>query len=329
VFFAGNGVDSYLVQSAYITQDTHSVAMKVNGATTFYVPAFGRWSDYSSIAGFTVPGTADLVTVVKLNVPMLIPIVGGGDTTQTGPSAPGVGIEIRSFLVLNFEGADGATTWVEEAQGLSPDSNENRYIKAYNPSLPWTAPYSGSSSLFLMDGSPILTYNVPNVGNYYVWVSYVKVHYAQSGAGGISGEVHTPLGLVSWGLRSLSHNSVISNCFICSIVDDDYLVIDTIPSVWTADAWHKVKVIANGNSVSVYLDDIVRFSATSPDVANAFGNLDSINYSVYNAQALLDKVTIGETEDNSVSVTSTETITVTDNSLIQAGDTITITGVSA
>jgi hypothetical protein len=95
VFFAGNGVDSYLVQSAYVTQDTHSVAIKVNGATTFYIPAYGRWSDYSSIAGFTVPGTADFVTVVKLKVPMLIPITGGGgtgtvDTTQTGLSAPGV-----------------------------------------------------------------------------------------------------------------------------------------------------------------------------------------------------------------------------------------------
>jgi hypothetical protein len=92
VFFAGNGVDSYLVQSAYVTQDTHSVAMKVNGATTFYVPAYGRWSDYSSIAGFTVPGTADFVTVVKFNVPMLIPITTGG--TQTGPSVPGVVTEV-------------------------------------------------------------------------------------------------------------------------------------------------------------------------------------------------------------------------------------------
>jgi hypothetical protein len=101
VFFPGNGVDAYTVLSAFFTQDTHSVAVKVNGATTFSVPAFGRWSDYSSIAGFTVPGDIHLLTTCKYTVPMYTNY-GGGQIVPT-PTDPVVNTPVDIAEVTSTE----------------------------------------------------------------------------------------------------------------------------------------------------------------------------------------------------------------------------------
>lgn len=81
IWFDGNGIDSYLVQSAYLQQNGHTVPVKVGGATTFYIPALGRWSDYSSTTLFDLPGTVSLVCTFKLKVPILVPIITGGAIT--------------------------------------------------------------------------------------------------------------------------------------------------------------------------------------------------------------------------------------------------------
>ena len=77
VWFAGNGTDAYLVRSAYIQQGSVTIPVTVNGAGEFYVPAYGRWSDYFSTSALTLPASVSFCSAVSLSVPLLIPIIGG------------------------------------------------------------------------------------------------------------------------------------------------------------------------------------------------------------------------------------------------------------
>ena len=70
VWLVGNGTSAFTVKSATLSQGSVSRPITVNGHTSFQVPALGRWSDYVSTAGFTLPGNATLSTVVLGEVPM-------------------------------------------------------------------------------------------------------------------------------------------------------------------------------------------------------------------------------------------------------------------
>lgn len=80
-FFAGNGVDSYLVASATLTQGSKTVAFGVGGKTSFYVPKDGRWSDWVSVADFSLPGYVTY-TVAVANVAQKLPVA------PTNPTVP-------------------------------------------------------------------------------------------------------------------------------------------------------------------------------------------------------------------------------------------------
>lgn len=85
-WFPGNGVDSYLVASASITQGSLSTPVKVNGKTSFYVPKEGRWSDWVSIANFALPG--DVVFAFSIaSLSSKIPTASSAPTTPVGVSA--------------------------------------------------------------------------------------------------------------------------------------------------------------------------------------------------------------------------------------------------
>jgi hypothetical protein len=64
-WLAGNGVSSVLITSARLIQGTKNIPVTVNGAQSFYIPATGRWSDYVSIADFTLPGSVTLTMLFE------------------------------------------------------------------------------------------------------------------------------------------------------------------------------------------------------------------------------------------------------------------------
>jgi hypothetical protein len=72
-WFAGNGVNSYLVSSASITQGGLTTQVKVKERTSFYVPKEGRWSDWVSISNFSLPGEVTF-SVTMANVSQKIPV---------------------------------------------------------------------------------------------------------------------------------------------------------------------------------------------------------------------------------------------------------------
>jgi hypothetical protein len=186
VWFAGNGSSSYWVQSSVVTQGALTKVVKVNGATTFQIPAYGRWSDYLSISGFTLPGTATFTSVVKLSIPMLIPILydpGTGVATPQDTGSPGVVAALihsdDSKLELDFEGVDGATTWTETAQGLSP-------VRNFGCEIDTAHKYSGSSSLKLLKTADAgnegaFSYTIPDIADDFEFI--FRFRYDAHGAG--------------------------------------------------------------------------------------------------------------------------------------------------
>jgi hypothetical protein len=338
VFFPGNGVDAYTVLSAFFTQDTHSVAVKVNGATTFQVPAFGRWSDYSSIAGFTVPGDIHLLTTCKYQVPIYTNEDGGGTDPADVPVTPqkdGTGIgNGTTLLCLNFEGEDGATTWTEEAQGLTPDSYvlyEHVGVRGFQ--LTTTVKKFGISSVTAeltgAESQNSFCYTIPSAedGDFTLhgWVRIKQVVWTSSKA---------------WKFKiyfgtNMNHGVSFYNG----------PGVDQNPT--TEGTFHHVAIIRSGSEIlyafdgGIYQTDndvfvpshlTIQFLDFLPTPCGSQVWLDAfelVNYAKWTTNFTpplfpppLDNPIVTE-------ITSTETITVTDNSLIQAGDTITITGVSA
>ena len=94
-WFPGNGIDSYLVLSAVITQGALSTPLKVNGATAFYVPKDGRWSDFASIANFNLPGEVTFSFSIA-STSAKIPTAPAAPTTPVGVSAYSMPINIAS-----------------------------------------------------------------------------------------------------------------------------------------------------------------------------------------------------------------------------------------
>lgn len=84
VYFQGDGCASYLVTSSTLTQGSKSVNVKCLGKTSFYVPAYGRWSDTISTVGFTIPGYVTLNVAVIGDVPT-INIENKNIITENGP----------------------------------------------------------------------------------------------------------------------------------------------------------------------------------------------------------------------------------------------------
>lgn len=77
-WLAGNGVSSVLATSATLSQGSKSIPITVNGATSFYIPATGRWSDYASIADFDLPGNV----TISISFPEAVQAPTFGDNTD-------------------------------------------------------------------------------------------------------------------------------------------------------------------------------------------------------------------------------------------------------
>jgi len=76
---------------------------------------------------------------------------------------------VNQFLLLNFDGEEGATTWIEEAQGLTPLSSVGATISNY---ITFT-----ESALHLLKGNGhpdvgYITYSIPNVESHMLTFSF-------------------------------------------------------------------------------------------------------------------------------------------------------------
>jgi len=124
-WLAGNGVSSVLATSATLSQGSKSIPITVNGATSFYIPATGRWSDYASIADFDLPGNV----TISISFPEEVPIATFGDNTDPDDPvvvsvieedrriSPIIDIPAQGVLLfdLQFEG-----TLNDSVNGLAP-----------------------------------------------------------------------------------------------------------------------------------------------------------------------------------------------------------------
>jgi hypothetical protein len=367
VWFAGNGVDSYLVQSANVTMSGSTVPVLVNGASTFYIPASGRWSDLFSTTSFALPGTATFTFVVKLKVPILIPII---SDNQDGPSVPGVvttieqirdvdSVDVSSYgnlLTLNFNGVQGATNYVEEVNGLQPFVSldpsivlvDNNGVYNYGVSLDTAIKYSGSASL--------ISGHVTNEGHQISILAY-KLSKAIAGDFRYNSKVYLSTTDANFFSPSGYGNVLLFGIGVADSSDLSTHTTVTIHSRWpdttktminfllsgvgyvnydiSLNAWHDIQVDAIGSVFYFRFDGVLLYSFDTGIDKPFYGCDAIIPAEVWDmdfspgSYVHYDAISLYGSELDVLEITSTETITVTDNTLIQAGDTITITGVSA
>lgn len=77
-FFAGNGVSSYCVASAFLTQGSNSNPITCNNKTSFLVPPYGRFSDLISVSNYIYGETVNVV--VNLATTQTVPAYNGSPT---------------------------------------------------------------------------------------------------------------------------------------------------------------------------------------------------------------------------------------------------------
>lgn len=129
-WFSGNGASSILVSSARLIQGSKNIPLKVNGATSFYISATGRWSDFVSIADFTLgqnvtvtitfQGTVNVATFRDNPVPTSPVIV-----SVIADPLTGTGLTGDILFDVEFEG-----TFVDSINGFTPSTTQNCSLTA-------------------------------------------------------------------------------------------------------------------------------------------------------------------------------------------------------
>jgi hypothetical protein len=133
-WFAGNGVSSYLVNSARLIQGSRNIPIKMGGQQSFYVPPAGRYSDEIYIGDFTVPGTATVT--ITFSETVTLPTF----SDNTVPEDPvivsateiyspewGEGLTGEVLFDVEFEG-----NFIDSINGLTPTDTTNFSIET-NP----------------------------------------------------------------------------------------------------------------------------------------------------------------------------------------------------
>lgn len=113
LWIPGNGISAYTIQSASLSQGSVLVPVKVNGHTGFQVPALGRWSDYISTTGFTLPGNVTLTICVLGEVPIF-------DLTSISVSQPNTVENIGSGTVVLNSTCASLSGWEQIVVGGEP-----------------------------------------------------------------------------------------------------------------------------------------------------------------------------------------------------------------
>lgn len=177
----------------------------------------------------------------------------------------------ESLLIMNFDGADGATAWAEEAQGLTPDPSVTYGFEID------TAEYKfGVSSLKGaggIDGGNNFGYELPDITTgditLHGWVKFkglstwaavegghesVSILYLQPNGGDPS-----RLPYIDFGLYQSPNAGEIR--FFRTAVDRDNvsaLVNDDVANPFTEDTWTHVAIIVSGRNVMLAIGGLIQ-----------------------------------------------------------------------
>jgi len=198
----------------------------------------------------------------------------------------------RQLLVLNFDGADGATTWVEEAQGLTPITNEGMSVDTA------TARFGVSSLLAANTADPLypeLEYQWSPASGDSTFHCFIKVDTLSWAPPDGPGDSNPHNHYFQFTLRDTDWNwyLYISWQFIASLwfqvegyihPDGDFINDATLNSALTqpltAGSFVHLAVVSHGSEVYIFLGGTKIATYTVP-TGQALLNISSLNYEVY------------------------------------------------
>ena len=213
---------------------------------------------------------------VILNQVENVPRLGTSYSVRRPVVVPPPPAETGQILILNFEGEDGATSWIEEAQGLSPS-----YISFGSGVIDTNQYYTGNSSLRLVkdlllgtdlwissiDYTPISGIgnnvriensvrfsDIPNIG------TNDLVVLLRTGSIFIGNWSHIRVYLFVGSLR-IEIRDHLGN----SIADSS----EEIPFFLTNNTWHKIGIVVEERDVYFYIND-VEFRHWVAEIDNPF-----------------------------------------------------------
>ncbi len=194
------------------------------------------------------------------------------------------------LLTLEFNGADGATTWTEDAQGLSIDLMH--YCELDDAKV-----YSGATSLKLAHVSEVgygeFGYVVPSIGGMFT---------AQCRA--LFDAIHSGSALCFWDQDGAAYLDVgldYSDGSVKVWMRADDRANTTItnarcgPDI-TADTWHLIKLVVNGRDFTLYLD-YMEINTWTAGIDNPFSGLDyfyACNYMNVGETLWLDEIRVAD-----------------------------------
>jgi len=169
----------------------------------------------------------------------------------------------NALLILNFEGEDGATTWVEEVQGLIPNEDES-----YNFEIDTSQSKFGSSSLTTpYDDAAGVWYDLPEIysGDFTLhgWVRWTGGSYDSSPQ--VYNSFYTMIRVYNqetWPVDDSQmnvepynyHGSVYLNVYIANDYGNPVYQNDQAPVPSSADGWHHFAMIGWGNNIAYAID---------------------------------------------------------------------------
>jgi hypothetical protein len=242
--------------------------------------------------------------------------VSASNNVLTGTDGVPISGPIEPTFLLNFEGEEGSTTWIEEIQGLEPEYDWT--LDAYIDTSKY---YSGTSCLRLDAGGEV-DYIVPNIGSDFTTCEYIFIDsdidsdidiiylFDQDGAAEVEiylASYDSGTEIASIGLYGRDNNTDMFNTYYTDVS----LPIST---------WNKFECIVSGSELVVKINDSVLTSYTS-SVVDPFLGLDYFyftngsSYSVYFDEISIESSTSTPTTASWYIVSNDESINVTNTSL--------------
>jgi hypothetical protein len=179
-------------------------------------------------------------------------------------------------LLLRFEGLDGATTWVDEAQGLSPSYT-------YDCVLTTAIKRTGRSSLY-MSGCNFVAYEFPYLDNIFsaecdlrcapttmeCFFYYKTIFALESNVGGAYIEI------------GICYYEIEGEVLVIYAEDNNHNVIadEIIPNPFPDHTWHNVKITVNNKIFSLYLDKDL-FDTWESEMEDAFIGMYDLSFGNY------------------------------------------------
>lgn len=179
---------------------------------------------------------------------------------------------MSDLLILNFEGIDGATSWEEEAQALTPDTVSNSEIDTGKH-------YAGSSSL-RMCGIAEVSYNVGSLPSSYTFIDFFQFHDVDVNM--------TPVWFYDGAYESAAEIQVQAYFFdsefrlAIMVLDIDGDTVGEYDELCTLlpDVFHKLEVIVAGSNIIIKINNIEYINWTSGK-SSPFSGINSVSFQNY------------------------------------------------